>query len=44
MSIRVLKKRDIKAAISSRQSLDKIPYLLAKLVSIQLFKPGHKSV
>jgi hypothetical protein len=34
VSIKVLKERDIKAIILSRQSLDKIPYLLAKPVSI----------
>jgi len=43
VSIGVLKERDAKAAISSRQSLDEIPCLLAEPVSTQLFKPGHKS-
>jgi len=42
--IKVLKERDTKAAISSKQSLNKIPYLLAKLISTQLFKLKYKSV
>lgn len=43
VSITFLKERGAKAGISSRQSLDEIPCLLAEPVSTQLFKPGHQS-